>query len=98
MPRCFAWMFPESSCYSKTRVGVERGLISFLVSVIAIVFLARNSTSHKSAQSEIVCRSPFSDSGLNIRTGQEANGDNGLFSVFIKIAYKMKSEIFIKYP
>ena len=33
----------------------------FLVSVIAIVFLAWNSTSHESAQSEIVFRSPFSN-------------------------------------
>ena len=41
---------------------------NFLVSVIAIVFLTWNSTSHKSAQSEIVCRSLFSS--LAARTGR----------------------------
>ena len=41
---------------------------NFLVSVIAIVFLAWNSTNHKSAQSEIVCRSLFSS--LAARSGR----------------------------
>ena len=41
---------------------------NFLVSVIAIVFLACNSTNHKSAQSEIVCRSLFSS--LAARSGR----------------------------
>ena len=41
---------------------------NFLVSVIVIVFLAWNSTSHKSAQSEIVFRSLFSS--LAARSGR----------------------------